>query len=414
VSPIRSVIRMTRALTALTQLPAPLVALLYLGLWIGAEIGRGVTGLALMVIIALAIGVSRVSWIASTTLLALGLLLASVHAVVPFGATDWPAYAGIAYAAGLGWSRPGRSAWIPSAIAGVLLFWAAGLMVANGWLSWTGGYGIMHLGWFGEWAALAALGLLLLVPCCLIGWGVGLVEREVLTDRIRLVQQVAERDHDLRLADERNRIAQEMHDVVAHSLAVIVAQADGARYLEKARPAAMADALESIATAARTALVDVRGMIDGIVDGTEPPQPDLDGLPELIDTVRDTGLDVTLTEAGERGPLGPGQQGAVYRIVQEGLTNALRHRGRGSHADVVLDWRGPGLSIQLVSRGEGERSAETTAGSGRGIPGMAERARLAGGWLAAGSDDSGDHRITAFVPYREAHAIAPVPVAAAA
>ncbi len=115
----------------------------------------------------------------------------------------------------------------------------------------------------------------------------------------------------------------------------------------------------------------------------------------------------------------------MYRIVQEGLTNALRHRGPGSAVALVFDWRGPGLALQLVSSvvpADGETPAaaparadaavstdapartdaagEAITRTGLGIAGMRERARLAGGWLAAGSDESGDHRITAFVPYR--------------
>lgn len=215
---------------------------------------------------------------------------------------------------------------------------------------------------------------------------------EVLTDQLDASQL------QLAVTAERERVAQEVHDVVAHSLAVILAQAEGARALSTKRPAAMTDALDRIAGAARSALLDVRGIVDGLTGGDEPPQPTVDDLPELLRGVEEAGVAVRSTSAGEARELGLAQQTAVYRIVQEGATNAIRHRGRGSALDVVLDWRGPGLSIQVVSSGTGD--AEPAPGAGRGIPGMTERARIAGGWLAAGEDESGDHRITAFVPFR--------------
>lgn len=264
--------------------------------------------------------------------------------------------------------------------------------------------------------AAVALGLLTLV--FYVGaWSIGtaIVEARRRIEALREAAEVGRRlehsEQELTLSDERTRIAREMHDVVAHSLAVILAQAQGARALETRRPAAMAEALDAIADAARTALLDVRGVIDGMVDGVPPPQPGLAGIGELLERVRSAGVEVRAVAAGEPQELGPGQQAAVYRIVQEGTTNAIRHRGRGSGIDLVLDWRGPGLSIQLVSSGAGDaepaHGAENLRGAGRGIPGMKERARTAGGWLAAGADESGVHRITAFIPYR--HVDAPVP-----
>jgi signal transduction histidine kinase len=214
-------------------------------------------------------------------------------------------------------------------------------------------------------------------------------------------QQLEESEVELALAEERSRIAQEMHDVLAHSLAVIVAQADGARFIRAKRPAMVDGALTAIADAARAALVDVNGIIDGMLDGTAAPQPGLGDLDDLVAGVESAGLEITRTHAGDPGELAPGQELAVYRIVQEGLTNALRHRGRGSAVAVVFDWRGPGLALQILSSGTGiDAVADEATRLHRGVEGMRERARLAGGWLAAGADENGDHRITAFVPYR--------------
>jgi signal transduction histidine kinase len=138
-----------------------------------------------------------------------------------------------------------------------------------------------------------------------------------------------------------------------------------------------------------------------MLDGTASPQPGLSDIDALLAGVDAAGLDVALTQAGEAGPLAPGQELTVYRIVQEGLTNALRHRGRGSTVAIVFDWRGPGLALQLVSSGEGaDAVVNPETRLRRGVEGMRDRARLAGGWLTAGADENGDHRITAFVPYR--------------
>ncbi|NYH00091.1 hypothetical protein FJ656_00400 [Schumannella luteola] len=358
-------------------------------------------------------------------------------------------------AAGLSWSRPIASlvAIVPSVTIGtvaesVIVAWRINI----GWFSavlavalcvgvvaarhrslrWialaiTPGAGIASAAWWNGRTLFDNLAIF--VFCTAIAaaaWGVGVAIREnsariaAFTQAARLETRLETTESSLSLADERNRLAQEMHDVVAHSLAVIVAQADGARYLKDARPQAMADALEAISGSARSALLDVQGMIDGMLDGTEAPQPTLEQLPDLVEGSRGAGLDVTQVTAGEPAALGLAQQAAAYRIVQEGLTNALRHRGRGSAVSLVFDWRGPGLSIQLVSSGEGEQSALETRGSGRGVTGMQERARLAGGWLADGADESGDHRLTAFIPYREldaeehlAAATGPLPAAAA-
>ncbi|WP_141145843.1 sensor histidine kinase [Schumannella sp. 10F1B-5-1] len=398
-----------KLLRVVRQVPAPLVALVYLALWVMAEAGRQPTPFVMFGLMALAMALARVSWIAALVVLALSLVATSLGLVEPFRSTTWPAYLGIAFTIGLIWwgNRLLRPR-VVSVVTGVALTsWAAGLMVVGGrwgnWETWTGSSQASGV----DWSQLAVGGTIAIAIAIALGELAGWGERRAWRETAELVDKVEAQQAELGLAGERERIAQEMHDVVAHSLAVIVAQADGARFLEKTRPAAMAGALEAIAASARTALVDVRGMIDGIVDGVEPPQPTLAELDALLDGMRDAGLELNAVIAGEPQQLGPAQQAAVYRIVQEGLTNALRHRGRRSSVHLVLDWRGPGLSIQLVSSGTGERSTEESGGSGRGIPGMIERARLAGGWLAAGVDDGGDHRVTGFVPFRTAEVAAP-------
>jgi signal transduction histidine kinase len=148
----------------------------------------------------------------------------------------------------------------------------------------------------------------------------------------------------------------------------------------------------------------VRGIIDGILDGSPAPQPGVDDLPDLLEGMRGAGLLVGMTELGQSSPLASVQQLALYRIVQESLTNALRHRGRGTVVAVVLDWRGPGLSILIESSGGGLLEP-TPERMGRGVIGMRERAHVAGGWLTAGLDDDGVHRVSGFMPFYRAQAV---------
>jgi signal transduction histidine kinase len=385
----------------------PLVAAVFIALWINAEAGRQLTGLVAFLGLGLAIGVSRRFPIVALGLVGATLLL-QLFGVGTFQSTDWPANLGIPLVVGLATAR-GRlpRAWIPLVVGGVAIIIAAGMMTLRygAWGSWTSGQ-------FGPpvtaFIVLSLLGLGLVTLFWGFGWGVRALSSLDAAAEFQATAETQLADSEIRIAiaEERNRIAQEMHDVLAHSLAVIVAQADGARYLRSKRPAAVDAALLAIAGSARAALTDVGGIIDGVLDGGGAPQPGLADLPDLIGSVEAAGLQVAMTEAGERGALAPGQEVAVYRIVQEGLTNALRHRGPGSSVTIVFDWRGPGLALQLVSSGEGEVMTERSLRGGRGIPGMTERARLAGGWLSAGADDSGDHRLTAFIPYRELAAVA--------
>lgn len=396
-----------RILRAASWAIEPLAAVVFVLLWVNAEAGRGLTGLVGMLGFGAAIAVSRRLPILAFAAIGATLLLQCIG-VGRLGSTDWPANLAILLVVGFITAHGTvRRVWLPLVAGAVAVLGAVALMVfqQGGWLSWTSNlFAPGPRPVVTAFAALSCFGLIALILFWASGWGVrALFQLDTAAKKQETIEvRLADSEIQLAIAEERNRIAQEMHDVLAHSLAVVVAQADGARYIRSKRPAVVDAALLSIAESARTALVDVGGIIDGVLDGKPAPQPGLDDLEHLIATVGSTGLDVTLTQAGESQPLAPGQQLAVYRIVQEGLTNALRHRGRESAVAVVLDWRGPGLALQLVSSG-GEPAPSAAAGSriGRGIPGMEERARLAGGWAAAGPDENGDHRLTAFIPYRE-------------
>lgn len=228
--------------------------------------------------------------------------------------------------------------------------------------------------------------------------------RQRLTD-----EQLRQADIELRVTKERDRIAQDVHDIMAHSLSVIVAQSDGARLIRERDSEAVDGALQEIATSARTSLTEVRMLIESLVNSPEGhSHPTLDNTDDLIERMRTAGLDVAESVYGEPFTLTPTQQLAVYRIVQEALTNALKHAGRDPQVRVAMDWRGTGLSLSIVSHGattsddsDGANDEAAPHGEdstpGRGLYGMRERARLAGGWLTAGPDENG-YVVSAYIP----------------
>jgi len=239
------------------------------------------------------------------------------------------------------------------------------------------------------------------------GCAVGMV-RSRYAERLAAARQAGElRAAELELAAslEHERIAREIHDVVAHSLAAMVAQADGARFAG-GDDAEAREAFAAIADNGRGALVEVRGLLDSLAGDTgETSVPGVDGLAGLVARTAASGLDVVLTEHGTRRPLAPAGERALYRIVQEGLTNALRHGGRDGATSITLEWRGPGVGFEIVSprRSIADRAGRV-APSGRGLVGMRERARLAEGWLGIEPDDPRGFVIAGFLP-------APMPVA---
>ncbi len=400
---------MNRIYPILRHTLPPAVAVAFLGWWMIAEAGRGIEGIVGMSVLAAAIATSVVVPYVSLALILALLAGQTTGLVAPPGSTDWPMYLGILVVIG-----------VVAATGTVVVRWVAfgvglacgiavpALLVRYGYENWSG--------WNSESSAffpLAGAGVVLLLLTWASGYAVSAAGR-LTAGRLlqgRMEAQLGQSEVELAVAGERNRIAQEMHDVLAHSLAVVVAQADGARYVRSSRPVAVDTALEAIATSARTALDDVRAIIDGIFDGTEPPQPGLTDIDDLVDSMQKTGLAVTFAAIGEQAALARGSELAIYRILQECFTNALRHRGRGSQVSVVIDWRGPGASLQIVSEGgEGELADLDTPRAGRGIVGMEERARLSGGWLTAGSEADGAFLVTAFLPYRSALTVAVSPM----
>ena len=246
-----------------------------------------------------------------------------------------------------------------------------------------------------------------------LSWVLGLLMRTWRNARFsRRAQAEAELDRaraveDVVVEQERTRIARDMHDVVAHSLAVVIAQADGARYARRTDPEAVDEALTTIAGTARSALADVRVLLAELRHAQpEGPQPSLADLDRTVEQVRAAGLDVQAERVGDLSGLGSAQEIAAYRIVQEALTNALRHGDTTLPASVRLaeetgDDGRPGVAITVRNRMKQIGLETNTTGAlpriGHGVPGMRERASLAGGTFTAGPDED-EFVVASFLP----------------
>jgi signal transduction histidine kinase len=221
-------------------------------------------------------------------------------------------------------------------------------------------------------------------------------------DAARAEREAARAERDIAVEQERNRIARDMHDVVAHSLAVVIAQADGARYAARVDPTSVDGALTTIATTAREALGDVRVLLGQLRHSQgEAPQPALGDLDRLLDQMRGSGLTVDLRVTGEPQVLGTNRQLAVFRIVQESLTNVLRHGAVDQPVGLHFDWRYEALHLVITNVVRPPTRAVDTTGDerrgGHGLDGMRERATLAGGSLTTQNAD-GRFVVHAIVP----------------
>ncbi|MEU9523224.1 histidine kinase [Streptomyces sp. NPDC048224] len=217
---------------------------------------------------------------------------------------------------------------------------------------------------------------------------------EVLEDRARRLE--TERDQQVRLAAaaERARIAREMHDIIGHNLSVITGLADGGRYAAAKSPDRAAQALDAIASTSRQALGELRRLLDVLRDDDSDgapaaaelaPQPALTDLDRLLDGVRGAGLPVATTVSGEPA-LPEGRQLTLYRVIQEALTNTLKHAGPDATAHVDLSYgAGGAVTLSVTDTGRTASPPRSPALSGgRGLPGMRERTSLYGGTLEAG------------------------------
>jgi signal transduction histidine kinase len=222
-----------------------------------------------------------------------------------------------------------------------------------------------------------------------ISWlaGFALRERAEQAEAAELRAAVAERERDaaarVAVAEERTRIARELHDIVAHAVSVMVLQVGAVRHRLRNEQAEDRDALQGVERAGRLALAEMRRLLGAMrSDGEEAelgPQPGLDGLDSLLEEIERAGLPVELHVDGDPFPLPRGIDLSAYRIVQEGLTNALKH-ARATTADVIVRYRPHALQLEIRDNGLG---SATSDGLGHGLVGIRERVKIYGGEMSA-------------------------------
>jgi signal transduction histidine kinase len=237
-----------------------------------------------------------------------------------------------------------------------------------------------------------------------LAWLVGyaLRERTARTEAAEERAARAERDREtaarLAAAEERARIARELHDVVAHAVSVMVLQVGAVRHRMSEEDTRNRDALKNVESAGRTALAEMRRLLGAMRASDErgelAPHPGLGDLDALLEDVRAAGLDAHLHLHGEQVVLPPALDLSAYRIVQEALTNTLKH-ANARRADVDVRYGAEGLDLEVRDDGRGP---STGAGSGHGLVGIAERVKIYGGDMSAGASPDGGFAVHVRLP----------------
>lgn len=224
----------------------------------------------------------------------------------------------------------------------------------------------------------------------------------LLEDRTHLLE--IQRDERARaaVAEERQRIARELHDVVAHAISVVIVQSRGGRRSLATEPEEARQAFDTIERTSTQALGEMRRLLGLLRHGDDAPlvpQPSLDRIETLADELRASGLPVEVTVDGDPVALPPGVDLSAYRIVQEALTNALKHAGP-THARVRVAYEDDAVLVEVVDEGgAAEPAVPPGPGSGNGLVGMRERVALVGGELQAGPRIAGGYAVSARLPY---------------
>jgi signal transduction histidine kinase len=223
-------------------------------------------------------------------------------------------------------------------------------------------------------------------------WALG----EAARNRRVAIQQEARRA----VSEEQARIARELHDVIAHGVSVIVVQAGAAADVFDERPDRARAALDSIEHTGRDALAELRRLLGAVrpdpeADPTHPP-PGLDRIEELARSLKASGLEVVVRREGAPAPVPAGVELSAYRIVQEALTNTLRH-AQATRAEVIVRYEAAAVEIEVRDNGRGDAPANGASG-GHGLMGMRERVSLYGGTLETGAAAGGGYRVHARLP----------------
>jgi signal transduction histidine kinase len=245
---------------------------------------------------------------------------------------------------------------------------------------------------------------LLLVTAWLSGNAMRARRRHVAELEDRAVRMQRERESSLRaaLAEERAHIARELHDVVAHGVSVMIIQAEAARRLLTCSPARAAEALQTVSMTGSDALGELQHLLRVLDAGDGQaelePAPTLSTLERLLARMRSTGVEVELHRAGRPRPLPRGLELTAYRVVQEALTNVLKHGG-GARAEVHLDYGPDCLRVEVVD--DGHAAPLAVGERGRGLLGMRERMAAYGGELETGPRPEGGYAVRAWLPLGE-------------
>jgi signal transduction histidine kinase len=262
------------------------------------------------------------------------------------------------------------------------------------------------------WLAGAGIGNVVFGMIFLVAFtAMGVTVRRRTSEAAAAATRAANHEHELADAsrrareDERGRIAREVHDVIAHSLSVMIVQAGAAEHVLRNDPARAVEPLQTVQETGRAALSEMSVLLNVLRTGTDEtslaPQPGLDELPILLDEVRESGLPVEFETTGEEREVPAGVGLTVYRVVQEALTNTRKHAGPGTSVRVEVEYQPDAVAVSVIDSGGGSRNIDHSGG--HGLVGMRERVESYAGTLRTGPESSGGYGV---------HALIPVPVTA--
>lgn len=319
----------------------------------------------------------------------------------------WPAllvvFAGFVLAWALGVALHDYLATVMSALI-VLYTFTSRVPPLQALLGFLIGYASTAVSALGHAAGNLGWGLVLLGGASLAGRAIR--GRRLLIDELHAATRELQlsRDENARaaVADERTRIARELHDVVAHAVSVIVVQAGAAERMLDSDPERARDPLISVQESGRQALGELRRLLgvlrpDAAAPAALAPQPGLSDLHTLAERMREAGVSVHLHHEGKHRPLPPGVDLAAYRIVQEALTNVLKHADAGA-ARVAVRYRTDTVELEVLDDGAPRQPGTVNGHSGHGLLGMRERAAIYGGHLEAGPRGTGGYAVRARLP----------------
>lgn len=270
--------------------------------------------------------------------------------------------------------------------------------------------GVTHGNLIGDPGVGVGLALFCFIPIMLATWSVAGYFRSrtetlsALQAHNARLEQEQKQLETVATTAERNRIAREMHDIVAHSLSVMIAQADGGKYIAEQDPAKAQETFGTIAETGRAALGDMRrllGVLRPNVEKTDrsvthSPQPDQNDIEPLVAQMRASGLNVSYVKLGQARSLPPGTSLIIYRICQESLTNVLKHAGPHPQVTVLFSWHNDHVTLKVDDDGRG--ASAISDNEGQGLIGMKERAAIFGGTLTAGPRPGGGFRVLLELP----------------